>query len=143
MTTETKRDLNADLALCEATTPGPWQYGKGEKSRRDPRPAVLMTFDYSDGDWYISADFADIDEARFAAESREGWPESIRRAIAAEAEVQRLDAKYQSMFSRALEVNKARDSYASAIHQAIYYLRDGRDREALTVLTEVSADATR
>jgi hypothetical protein len=84
-----KRDLHADLALCEVTTPGPWRYGKGE-SKIDPRPAVLMNFDYEEGEWYVSADFADLDEARFAAESREGWPEAIRRAIAAEAEVERL-----------------------------------------------------
>ncbi|WP_434750193.1 hypothetical protein [Paenibacillus amylolyticus] len=68
------------------TTPGPWRYGEGE-SGIDPRPAVLMNFDYEEGEWYVSADFADLDEARFATESREGWPEAIRRAIAAEAEL--------------------------------------------------------
>lgn len=60
MTTAPKnqaRDLEADLAICEAATSGPWE------------------------------NEANI---RFAAEAREGWPYAIRRALAAEEEIDRL-----------------------------------------------------
>lgn len=88
MTTE--RDLAADLALCEAATPGPWRYEDGDVNRRDPRPAVLTYFDYEEGEWFIHADFADKDDAIFSAAAREGWPIAIRRAMAAEAKLQYL-----------------------------------------------------
>lgn len=139
MTTETKRDLQADLALCEAATAGPW-FASGEDER--PIVAERESVVTARGSELAYVSIACEDE-EFIAESREGWPEALCRAIAAEAEVERLDARYQSMFSRALEVNKARDSYSSAVHQAIYYLREERVREALLVLTEVSADASR
>lgn len=92
MTNEYKRNLHADLALCEAATPGPWlMYGGkfGETNVYYPP--------YDNHDEVVS----DIDadrryDAKFIAESRQGWPESIRRAIAAEAEVERLTAFIES-----------------------------------------------
>jgi len=57
------RDLDADLALCEAATWETWD--------------KLI--------WHIpAADF------HFTAESRQGWPYAIRRAQEAEREVDRL-----------------------------------------------------
>lgn len=61
---ERVRDLEADLAICEAATPWPWAVDDG---------------------------FLDvISEEIFIAEAREGWPYAIRRAMAAEAENDRL-----------------------------------------------------
>jgi len=94
MTTETKRDLSADLALCNAATPGPWhaqetgdvwQLFGGLHGNMQLVKAPKHGTNYAEY-WPEEAD------AKFIAESREGWPESIRRAIAAEAEVVRLRA---------------------------------------------------
>ncbi|WOZ39805.1 hypothetical protein [Paenibacillus polymyxa] len=80
------RDLNADLALCEAATPGPWRVYGGKFGETnvyhppyDSHHKVVRDVDYDH-----EAD------AHFIAEAREGWPEAIRRAIAAEGEVATL-----------------------------------------------------
>lgn len=76
------RDLEADLAVCEAATPGPYNIrpcGCGH-------PACDQVF--------ISITKADgrltPEDARFIAEAHEGWPYAIRRALEAEAEIDRL-----------------------------------------------------
>lgn len=90
MTTETKRDLVADLALCEAATAGPWRAELGVRERGDRRPAVLTHYDDDWKDEFIHADFANMNDAEFCAEAHEGWPHSIRRAIASEKAVDEL-----------------------------------------------------
>jgi chromosome segregation ATPase len=66
MTTEKKRDLAADLAICEA---------------------VRYVY-YDEGGGY-QADYPDLGQSRhYFDEAFEGWPEAIRRAIAAESRVQ-------------------------------------------------------
>jgi hypothetical protein len=70
------RDLEADLAICEAATPGPWVADKS--TVKCQHYTLLIT--YCGGQ----------KETAFAAEAREGWPYAIRRALAAEAEVDRL-----------------------------------------------------
>ncbi|WP_339306820.1 hypothetical protein [Paenibacillus sp. FSL R5-0519] len=67
MTTETKRDLNADLALCES----------------------VRGVYYDEGGGY-QAGYPDEDPRHYFEEADEGWAHAIRRAIAAEAEVERL-----------------------------------------------------
>jgi len=71
------RDLEADLAICEAATPGPWII---EGSNVICRGYTLMIVAYAGSQNDIS----------FIAEAREGWPYAIRRAMAAEAEIDRL-----------------------------------------------------
>ena len=92
MTTETKRDLSADLALCEAATSGPWftqenadtwQLFGGLHGNLQLVKAPKHGTNYAEY-------WPDEEDAKFIAESREGWPEAIRRAIAAEAEVEQL-----------------------------------------------------
>jgi|GEM_PF-3147788 len=61
MTTETKRDLTADLALCEAV------------------PEVY----YDEGGGYTSLPLSE-ESTQFFEQASEGWPYAIRRAIAAE-----------------------------------------------------------
>lgn len=70
------RDAEKDLAMCEAATPGPWQA------------------------WRRNGDFIQLakgvvvgtteDNLQFISESREALPYWIKRAMAAEAEVERL-----------------------------------------------------
>lgn len=67
MTTETKRDLQADLALCES---------------------VRVVY-YDEGGGY-QADYPDDGPRHYFEEADEGWAHAIRRAIAAEAEVEQL-----------------------------------------------------
>lgn len=97
MTTETKRDLAADLALCEAATPGPWFVGGGPANEiRQPngsRRRRITTPPDADG----------IKDASFIAQAREGWPHVIRRAIEAEAEVAKLRAELKAESLRAAE----------------------------------------
>jgi hypothetical protein len=71
------RDLEADLTICEAATPGPWIFNGNE---------IVASNDKRKG---IAGALADED-CQFIAEAREGWSYAIRRALAAEAEVKRL-----------------------------------------------------
>lgn len=84
MAANNKRDLHADLAICDAATPGPWKEGTSE-------------YESSGGVWCVdivvlgvTAEVYEDENATFIVESRQGWPEAIRRAIAAEAESERL-----------------------------------------------------
>ncbi|WP_340028936.1 hypothetical protein MHB71_04795 [Paenibacillus sp. FSL H7-0940] len=85
MTTETKRDLQADLALCEAAanaSPGKWFVMHGKD--------VCAEFPPGSGELDNIANSYTVGIPEYIAESREGWPIALRRAIAAEAEVERL-----------------------------------------------------
>lgn len=89
MTTKAKRDLTADLALCEAATPGPWirepELGREIYSESYLCGSVVTVV----GDDMSYVDITPNNE-RFILEAREGWPHAIRRAIEAEAKVDRL-----------------------------------------------------
>lgn len=85
------RDLNVDLAICETATPGPWHahnagLGKGH------------TYASFDGVLGLIAEDSRIEDARFIAEAREGWPEAIRRAQAAEEALERIQNATMSQF---------------------------------------------
>lgn len=75
------RDLQKDLELCNKRTPGPCK-------------AVLETYsDYyslsiGDGDNRYYAEHLEKNDAKFFAAAWEGWPEAIKRAMEAEAELQ-------------------------------------------------------
>jgi hypothetical protein len=83
MTNETKRDLYADLAICDAALVGPWEWGvdNGESLLQNSRGVPVV---------FISEPGITDADARFIAEARTGWPRAIERAMAAEAEVARL-----------------------------------------------------
>lgn len=88
------RDLEKDLAICEAATPGPWKIDDGDSE-------AIGIFD-SNGNpiCYFSGNpergvglhgrIVDKANARFAAEARVGWPYAIRYAMSLEREVDRL-----------------------------------------------------
>jgi hypothetical protein len=78
------RDLAADLALLAECAPGPWHVGvdaTGHPAVRWPH-GVRST---------VAKVYCDFDAAMIAA-ARDGWPAAIRRALAAEAEADRLRA---------------------------------------------------
>lgn len=91
MTTENKRDLAADLALCDAV------------------PAVH----YDEGGGYTADAGLTETAMRFFEQAPEGWPHAIRRALDAEAEVERLkhDKRllhevYDAQYARATEYSR-------------------------------------
>lgn len=81
---EPKRDLNEDLAICNAATQGPWVYSEGLYVVKN------VTGDSFEWDADFVAEAGAEEDAAFIAAAREGWPHAIRRAQAAEAEVDRL-----------------------------------------------------
>lgn len=72
------RDLQRDLELCDAATPGPWM-GDGSQIWSGDILIATMWDDFN---------YADRD---FIAQAREGWPEAIHRALAAENRVRQLE----------------------------------------------------
>lgn len=94
------RDLEADLAICEAATPGKWKLwgmdvmapkvaGVEEVFAVDDAAVVAKTYDPHRGLRTFNA--------RFIAEARVGWPYAIRRAMEAEAKVDRLQNELQML----------------------------------------------
>ena len=81
---EQKRNLDADLAICNAAAPGPWVYSEGLYVVKN------VTGDSFEWDADFVAEAGAEEDAAFIAAAREGWPHAIRRAQAAEAEVDRL-----------------------------------------------------
>lgn len=84
------RDLRADLALCDAATPGPWH-----ADWRGTNHFELTTHAPGAKDLWLSMPDSGIQKGEdldMIAESREGWPAAIRRALSAEAEVATLRA---------------------------------------------------
>jgi len=81
------RDLQADLAICEAATPSPIRTTPCTCGRCKQ---VFISLTHSDGR-------LDPEDAQFIVEAREGWPHAIRRAKTAEDEVDRLEAKLDSL----------------------------------------------
>ena len=85
-----KRDLKADLELCNRATPGPWKE-QGTSVQEwcivsESTGDTVVGADYRDGPWVcITAEDAD-----FVIEAREGWPHAIERAIKAEKQLEEL-----------------------------------------------------
>ena len=92
------RDLQTDLELCKKATPGPWKNIQDE----DPNDvrvcqiennicicclALMGNYDYEKGEWFKEDEEQWENDANFIAAAREGWPETIKRAIKAEEQV--------------------------------------------------------
>ena len=90
------RDLAKDAELCNKATPGPWWHTEAE--RWCTQVLVLKDLDsdpekdVKQYDLQTLAVMKDVYDAKFIAESREGWPEAIERAVKAEALTQELAA---------------------------------------------------
>lgn len=80
------RDLEADLAICEAATQGPWM--------PEGRNVIQDIYDRDDFRRMLlkpCAPYMGMEhDIKFAAEARQGWPYAIRRTLEAEAEIDRL-----------------------------------------------------
>jgi hypothetical protein len=74
------RDLDVDLAICEAATLGPWIATELDNG-------VLVVRDHENVE-LVDAQFSE--DSVFIAEAREGWPYAIRRVQEAERENDRL-----------------------------------------------------
>lgn len=88
------RDLEKDLEICQTATPGPWvawKYvpGNWTVSHTDPPNSVDICLMYHNDNAKNNADFI--------AEAREGWPEAIQRAMAAEARVEELEEEIEAL----------------------------------------------
>lgn len=83
MVTEIKRDLVADLALCEAASPGPWKREPAFDCEIYSEADLCGSVVSAVGDDMTYVEIAPNNE-RFILEAREGWPHAIRRALAAE-----------------------------------------------------------
>lgn len=114
MTTNTKeyhRDLQRDLEICERATPGPWianvdvgdkrydghdEFIWGPKGPGYGTIAEIGTFDRNN----------QINDARFIAAARTGWPHAIRRAIEAEKRVAELEAENERLREQLRDLNE-------------------------------------
>lgn len=83
MTTENKRDLAADLAICEAAASA---FTLHQGVYAIPTGGTTVETEICRDDYEPLT----VSDTEFILEAREGWPEAIRRAIAAEAEVEKL-----------------------------------------------------
>lgn len=110
--TETKRDLHADLAICERATKGP-----------------LYVADVPNGIYVIEENgdvFAEcelLEDARFIAEAREGWPHAIRRAIAAEKMVEVLSRQIGTENGKLLERAKEAEARVAELEAEVERLK--------------------
>ncbi|GAA0840664.1 hypothetical protein GCM10008915_36720 [Bifidobacterium pullorum subsp. gallinarum] len=103
MTTENKRDLAADLAVCEAAAPA---FILHQGVYVVPTGGTTIETEICRDDYEPLT----VSDSEFILEAREGWPEAVRRALAAEAEVERLrkdklrlHAIYDAQYARATE----------------------------------------
>lgn len=81
--TEKVRDFEADLAICEAATPGPYAIVRCQCGS----PVCNQFFISITG----TEGRLSLKDATFIAEARSGWPYAIRRALEAEARVDKLE----------------------------------------------------
>jgi hypothetical protein len=112
MTTETKRDLHADLAICEAASAGPWLFEPGSDPEWDGGFAGGIiahsgdyVCDFGDSTQYYPSEGSppSTEDATFITEARTGWPHAIERAINAETRIRELcesNAYYIDQFNR-------------------------------------------
>lgn len=98
MTTNT-RDLHADLAICDAASSAPWTWIGANRvtldvgSIRDGAGWSVCDFGNSARYYPTQGTEPSDEDIRLITEARQGWPEAIRRAIAAEAENEQLREK--------------------------------------------------
>lgn len=104
-----KRDLHADLALCEAASPGPWKFDKAygdDVGSIECIGDIVMDFgaigEFVDDT--IAGTAPSDEDLAFILEAREGWPEAIERAIAAESVLERIRTCTMSQFTSETEM---------------------------------------
>ncbi|BBH19797.1 hypothetical protein Back11_11420 [Paenibacillus baekrokdamisoli] len=81
------RDLEADLAICEAATPGPYEITTCDCGS-PVCSQVFISITNTEGRLFP-------EDAAFYVAARNGWPETIRELQAAEAKIDRLQNELQ------------------------------------------------
>lgn len=133
MTTKTKRDLHADLAICEAATPGTWLLHDAGLGKGHVYTSVAGVLEPTVWESQIA-------DAAFIAEARVGWPHAIERVLTAEAELPAARMLLVDMRKRAVAAEKERDHLRAGIAAAMTY-PPGIIRAKLSrILAEVGAD---
>jgi len=84
------RDLKRDLEMCKAVTPGPFEAVYNDS-------ASFAVVSSESGGIALCTGSNRAVNANFVSEARTGWPEAIQRAMAAEAEVEKLRAEMHKM----------------------------------------------
>jgi hypothetical protein len=119
---DARRDLAADLALCDSATAAPWvvraeggwdgdPLGRPRCIAR-PRPDLAGRYPprtYGDAfreDAVCLTHCMSRGDMAFVAASREGWPAAIRRAISAEARALGLEAEAARLRAALTEVRR-------------------------------------
>ena len=110
--TDKKRDLHADLALCEAATPGVWDIElEGKWANVDTYIEGIPGYPYI-------CQYCKVEDARFIAEAREGWPHAIRRALEAGELIAELMEENKGLRAELEQVKKDRDGWHEAFKKA-------------------------
>lgn len=97
---EAFRNLHADLEICEAATPGPWEVRDTDS---DYLPVYVVAPDEEVVIGEITTYDAELD-ARFIAAARTGWPIAIRRALDAEERQHTLEAEVMANWREIAEL---------------------------------------
>ncbi|WP_199615515.1 hypothetical protein [Paenibacillus alkalitolerans] len=95
------RDLEKDLEICEAATPGPYVIESCQCGHPACNLVFIQKIRHSDG--RLSPE-----DAQFIAEAHTGWPYAIQRAIDAEKEIDRLRNELE-ILQEQLQQNRCRD----------------------------------
>jgi hypothetical protein len=134
-----RRDLDADLAVCDAATAGPWVVDPEHNEppficsqAGPPRMPVLW------GHWHPTP--ANV---VFAAAAREGWPAAILRAKAAEAELAKLRFDTMTSWRDCPECGESRPHHPASSFMACADCRETRRRRLGELEAEVERLKTR
>ncbi|MEI2280750.1 hypothetical protein [Paenibacillus polysaccharolyticus] len=133
MTTEIKRDLQADLALCKLATPAPWTID-GENNVDGPDTGFGELRVATLGD---TARAEQSDNAAFIKAAREGWPHAIYRALKAEAELAAEEDRRCAYEMDADSLAAENERLYSALQDVAYALT--RPHDALHYIADVLA----
>lgn len=119
--TEIKRDLRADLAICEAAENNEEYY----VDDREDEAVILGNGGVEIAEFYTVAD------AAFYCEARTGWPIAIERAINAEAENVRMRSALERISGASMSLHTSMADLAGFMKRtATEVLREGSTQEA-------------
>jgi hypothetical protein len=102
------RDLEADLGVCERATPGPWQHEEGY---------VIGAGDVPIAELLQPMGAHGRRDGEMLALSRTAWPAALRRALAAEAKLERLPQQPEEAKPEPLDEQPAQALQPSALPQ--------------------------
>ena len=96
-----KRDLKADLELCNRASGESWK-----QASDTGYPYIIMDETFEN----VMAVYCTGDDAQFIAQAREGWPHAIERAIEAEAKLEKAKGLIQRWFDGEISAFDVMDS---------------------------------